>query len=346
VTSLHPSRKVAPSARLYQLLTPPALYERVLAAARDACWLAQLLSAPEAHPLRFRFMREDRDLSLSAYMWNLICAGGPSLQDRKYQIQVPCSCAFEKAADGVTAVLGWSGAHGVFAAFDVRRHLSVLGRTRSIRIRLDTLERAQMHGLATQLRGDRELAVALRPDVLMFYLGHAQEIHDCGGSEHDSAMLEKAVTAPDEIELQDVSRKRRGIVSEVQRWSQAANFRDRVLAAYQHRCAVCGLRSRPIHAARIAPFPHPLSTNLTSNGLALCPNHHRAYDSALITIDENYRIIVSDRKLRGFSALGLDGGRDAFVGELRVTLWLPPERTLRPDPRLLAEGKIVRGWGE
>jgi putative restriction endonuclease len=66
-----------------------------------------------------------------------------------------------------------------------------------------------------------------------------------------------------------------------------AAFRTTILDLYDHTCAACGLRVKLqdgfslMDAAHIIPFR--LSRNdKPDNGLALCPNHHRAMDELLI----------------------------------------------------------------
>jgi putative restriction endonuclease len=69
--------------------------------------------------------------------------------------------------------------------------------------------------------------------------------------------------------------------------ARSAAFRHTVLEIYDFMCAACGLRVRLdedfplIDAAHLIPFNESANDN-PSNGLALCPNHHRAMDRFLI----------------------------------------------------------------
>ena len=47
-----------------------------------------------------------------------------------------------------------------------------------------------------------------------------------------------------------------------------------------------------IDACHIVPFSESYDDTI-SNGIALCPNLHRAFDRGLISIDENYRVLVN-----------------------------------------------------
>lgn len=76
-------------------------------------------------------------------------------------------------------------------------------------------------------------------------------------------------------------------------------FKREVPKIYRNTCSVSGLRVDStgvnismIDACHIIPFQQSLNDTIT-NGIALCPNLHRAFDRGLIGIDENYRLLVS-----------------------------------------------------
>ena len=47
-----------------------------------------------------------------------------------------------------------------------------------------------------------------------------------------------------------------------------------------------------IDACHIVTFSESYNDTIT-NGIALCPNLHRAFDRGLITIDTNYKVMIS-----------------------------------------------------
>lgn len=76
-------------------------------------------------------------------------------------------------------------------------------------------------------------------------------------------------------------------------------FKKEVPKIYRNTCSVSGLRINAaavsvslIDACHIIPFHQSLDDTIT-NGIALCPNLHRAFDRGLISIDEKYRLLVS-----------------------------------------------------
>lgn len=75
-------------------------------------------------------------------------------------------------------------------------------------------------------------------------------------------------------------------------------FKRHIVQLYQNTCAFTGMRVVSLHghsfvdACHIVPFSHSHDDRI-GNGIALCPNMHRAFDRGLLSVDEDYRIVVS-----------------------------------------------------
>ena len=122
------------------------------------------------------------------------------------------------------------------------------------------------------------------------------------------------------------------------------NFRARVLTAYGHCCAICGVQLKLIEGAHIIPAVHQNSTDETSNGVALCVLHHRAYDRGLVTFDPDFRIYLNADQLANLERGGFDGGLDAFQANLRPIIIVPPDQRDRPNDRYVNAANELRGW--
>lgn len=94
--------------------------------------------------------------------------------------------------------------------------------------------------------------------------------------------------APEEDEGPAAARARRAISTLV----RDAGFSRRVLAAYDRRCAMCGLGSGLIEGAHIYPASAPGSADEPWNGLALCANHHRAFDRHIVAVRPDTRGVL------------------------------------------------------
>lgn len=77
-------------------------------------------------------------------------------------------------------------------------------------------------------------------------------------------------------------------------------FKQKIPQIYDYTCCITGLRVSSVYghslidACHIIPFSVGHDDTI-GNGIALCPNFHRAFDSGLITIDSNYKVIVSKK---------------------------------------------------
>jgi putative restriction endonuclease len=101
---------------------------------------------------------------------------------------------------------------------------------------------------------------------------------------------------------------------------------------YNYTCCVSGLKitalfdAQFVDACHIVPFSKS-GNDTVSNGISLSPNLHRAFDRGLFTVDENYRVVVSDV----FSETGnADYGLKQFHGKQIV---LPEDALFYPDVR-------------
>ena len=98
----------------------------------------------------------------------------------------------------------------------------------------------------------------------------------------------------------------------VQRRPRSASFRNDVLAAYDHRCAVTGFQAligRTLFCLEAAHvhWHSQGGPSTVDNGLALTPTLHKLFDHGAWTLDDERRVVVS----REFS------GSDNAIAELR-----------------------------
>ena len=86
---------------------------------------------------------------------------------------------------------------------------------------------------------------------------------------------------------------------EIEVYNRGTIFRREIIKLYRETCCVSGLRVSAtfsitmVDACHIKPFSFGFDNTLT-NGIALCPNLHRAFDRGLWAVDDNYRVIFSE----------------------------------------------------
>jgi putative restriction endonuclease len=112
-----------------------------------------------------------------------------------------------------------------------------------------------------------------------------------------------------------------------------ADFRRIVPRVYEYRCAVTGRglqygSSYSVEACHIEPFAQRQLCTLY-NGIALSPDIHKLFDAHYLTIDEDYRVVLSPqvREISDTPYYRPLHGRK---------LWLPVDKALWPRQELLA----------
>ena len=334
-------------------LRKPVLLGRFEDALRASGLSLLKLADGQEHPASYQIMGPSYSRRVRVYIWKLTSGGRPPLPD-EWRIQVTGlqeidgSQRFVPDLEGQTVILGWCEDFEVFAAWDISKHSGALGASASIQIRQPALEAARIDGLAPHFKGDAEVAFAVQPAYMGAYLDNQEGLHACGSSEEALSLLEEICKNPQEITDSDIASQlpepRRYAVVATRKALRDANFKDRVLTAYSNACAMCGIQLRLLDAAHILPAAHPDSTDETSNGVALCALHHRAYDRALVTFDAGYRVHRNETMEQEFVASGLDGGLADFGTRLFPVIRVPPAHADRPAADYIERVNALRGW--
>ena len=112
-------------------------------------------------------------------------------------------------------------------------------------------------------------------------------------------------------------------------------FRRAIVTAYDHRCAVSGIRiltadnHTAIDAAHIIPWS--VSHNDSpKNGIALSKLCHWAFEQGLLTISPDYKVRLSSELSASYNYPGYLGTLD------KRTIHLPGDQSLSPDPENLS----------
>jgi putative restriction endonuclease len=108
-----------------------------------------------------------------------------------------------------------------------------------------------------------------------------------------------------------------------------ADFRGRVIAAYESQCAVCRIRhGQLLDAAHITADSDEQGLPYVSNGLSLCKIHHAAFDSDLLGITPQYEIQIAHMLLEEVDGPMLRHGLQEMHGTALTT---PSRKKDQPD---------------
>lgn len=119
-------------------------------------------------------------------------------------------------------------------------------------------------------------------------------------------------------------------------------FRERVLRAYEYRCAVCGFDVRIGHSPVALEAAHIKwhqagGPDTETNGIALCTMHHKLFDRGAFTLQDHFRITVSER------AHGSKGFEEWLMKYHSQTI-RPPQRTTYAPIKLTLPGTSERSF--
>lgn len=153
--------------------------------------------------------------------------------------------------------------------------------------------------------------------------------------EYSQKLLEKARTKIIKetfVDNQEISRKVRD-----------QGFRRAVVNAYEHRCALCGIRMltpdghTAVDAAHIIPW-HVKQNDDPRNGMALCRLCHWTFDEGLVGVSSRYLVMVSQLLTANTNVAG------HLITMTGRPIIVPVEKSLWPDHDALSwhRSKVLR----
>ncbi len=328
-----------------------ALVERFVNALELASARVWLAAPGRSRPQRCTVVAQHLVYQLDLNLWAVTPGGKGRNRPRERRVQATGVDRFV-LRPGVRAIVGgWSDETHTFVFWDARRHQHFTAGSPSLQISLDTLERAERDGLAAETRHVREgdeIAIAVHPDYLLWYLEESERLYECTDQiDHANDLIEadpeREMAFIDEGANDLMRARRHKVVSIVQRFREA-QFRPQVLRAYNYRCAISAVALRLVDAAHIIPVTDPRSTDKPHNGIALNPLYHRAYDSGLLGILPGGRLRLNERIVQELTRAGLASGLDHLRQELPARMSYPPLSEFHPRDQDLARGVLLRGW--
>lgn len=327
--------------RKYELL------DNVVQAINESGWNVLYAGDTSQHPFLLKVYREDESYLLRIYVWNLTHGGGAARAADEYRIQITGIERFEQREGEKTLILGWWEQVGVFAGFDFNKHNGRLGASPSIQIREENLRNALINGFSAGDKDNGEIAIAFRPDFFVEYVQDLGSLHQLGESARAIEVVERVAAGNLQINSEEVralSEERQTTIEIISKKLRDNSFKKRVLNAYGNQCAFSGMQLKLVDAAHIFPVSEPTSTDDTSNGIALSVLYHRAFDRGLVTLNEQYQIVINEAKMDKLREIGFDSGMDTFRDNLRPMIIVPPAVNDRPNINFVRDANILRGW--
>lgn len=195
---------------------------------------------------------------------------------------------------------------------------------------LDSVQKARgVKGLTGATKLDREMWEEFHANIDTLGVESEQLLHDMFTQDNnreidllqrDKVRLERSLSIPSgPTEARATVKVRRG----------QQFFRQTILNAYGLRCCISGINvPRFLVASHIKPWREFLNERLNPrNGLCLSCLHDAAFDDGLITLDKNFRLVLSKRLKAYFPQQALEQNFVSFEGRsIRL-----PDKLAEPD---------------
>lgn len=195
---------------------------------------------------------------------------------------------------------------------------------------LGLIREAQMTGWATHTNAAREEIIAFRPELLPVYVEARRAGVTLSTRSLSSALEAIGLDEPEDV-LTSEERTRRAANVLV----RDARFSKAVIDAYDGLCAMCGLNFGLLEGAHILPITVPGSNDEIWNGLALCRNHHGAFDKHLIWVDPSSHQIALHPKI--LEKADLNSACRSFVNNTSNKLHKPASAGNAPRRKMLEQ---------
>ena len=219
----------------------------------------------------------------------------------------------------------------------------------SLYTRLSGMKESISRGLSTYTDTNGQNVIMFRPDLLGLYVENSTALHQA----RDQTLRRIAefyghIQSGQQTPVPSIKVNRRKIRLTRTQYSRSPKFRQEVLGAYGHKCAMCEIQLDLVDAAHIVPHAHPKGSDTVGNGLALCVLHHRSFDTGLLYVQYvknqgDYLIHMNPARVLHLQKMGKADGLQSYKKQLRSKLFLPDNYDLFPAPDNLTLGNTARG---
>jgi putative restriction endonuclease len=261
-----------------------------------------------------------------------------------------------QAEQGIaTAFIGFFSDGTVFSAWEPDHIFSLEFRDMgSVYARFSHLLETVNYGAALRSFNARYLrrntsVVTLRSDALGFYLENLATMHLWQGDAELRAIINQGARLLESDQKQgtqeletEIAGERTLVTITRTAFRRDPKFREVVLRAYDGRCCVCGRQLGLVEAAHIIPHGNEGSNDHVTNGLALCVEHHRLYDSVLLIPQPDQKLFLNPDRVEHLRNIGQDAGLDAIEALAALPYRIPDHVPHRPNRDFLERGKHIR----
>jgi putative restriction endonuclease len=246
--------------------------------------------------------------------------------------------------DGKTFI-GWDPRH-VFS-LEAQRMVSIYAR--QSQEKSTETNQASIHRFDAKLLGEESFAIALPSTALGFYLENLEHFHRLPNEaaivdlmqEHIGAFVDVGMGQTETFEFEEAGQREKFTFSR-RAYPRDPKFKKAVLDAYEQTCCICDRQLALVQAAHIIPHADDDSPNTVNNGLALCIEHHRLYDDALLLPGPGRRLVFNTDRANFLKQTNQHKGLDAIEARAGNKYRIPKNSALHPRDDFLERGLKAR----
>jgi putative restriction endonuclease len=273
-------------------------------------------------------------------------SGANRVNQDEGRIQVSKTENFNVALNSGTfvLVLGYLQDLKVFTAWNpfLMRKRYNKKSTVSLYTRFSVQERASQTGIDVYIDSDDQKIISFKPEYLGLYLENIEKIHHLNKLDLQELIKQSDALANTNSDgLIEIDGEKLTITHAG--YARDPNFRKIVYAAYNHRCAMCGIQLQLIEAAHIVPHSHEKGTDDIGNGICLCALHHTAYDQSLIYFDQSLEIKINKAKMKYLVKIGRDSGLSTLQNMGFDSIQVPENYSQHPNIQNIQLANTIRG---
>ena len=311
-----------------------------------------------ANPMEFRL----NGLSYSAHVSYVHDSGNSRENEDEVRIQIGRGLMEEQRGRAETgkrvAFLGFFEGGEAFVAWDPRHVFSLQAKkvvsvyARQSQLAAVRLNQAAVHQFHARFLEEQSFAIALPAEALGFYLENIEQFHRLPTEEsivqlmhdHTLTFTESGFGSDGNFDIED-GEHREKFTYERKAYPRDPRFKKWILDAYERTCCVCDRQLGLIEAAHIIPHSIEGSPNEISNGLALCIEHHRLYDRALLLPGPEQTLVFNNERADYLRQTNQDKGLEEIEALNGTKYNVPGNKEHRPSDDYLKQGIAIRMSG-
>lgn len=206
-----------------------------------------------------------------------------------------------------------------------------------------------IHKFRSGVLGRDSFAVALQSSAMGFYLENIDNFHSLTTVDAFSEAVTRSHEALSHGGLGSIGEKsvnengsRKKFIYTRVAYPRSPKFRTSVLNAYGNSCCICRTQLGIVDAAHIVPHSDDRSSDHVKNGLALCVQHHKLYDDALLLPGPEYKLVFNSQRADYLRSIDQGKGLDWVESCDGNHFEVPEEEDARPAQSQLQIGLDLR----